>query len=172
MNREEKKQEVQELRQRFQKASLTLLADYKGLKVNEMNQLRRELRSNGAELRVIKNTLAKIAIGETDLKPLEAYFQGTIAVVTSVSDPVGPAKVLVKFQKEFEKPQIKVGFLSGNLMKSAQVEALSKLPSREELLSNLLGSMNAPAQNLVNVLSAVPRQFATVLAAVRDKKSG
>jgi len=170
VDRQEKSQAIQELKERFQKATLTLLTDYKGLKVNEMTQLRRELRENSSELKVLKNTLAKLAVQDTDLKPLEDYFEGTVAVVTSESDPVGPAKVLVKFAKEFEKPQIKVGFLSGNIMETAQVEALSRLPSREELLANLLGSMQAPAQNLVNVLAAVPRQLVTVLAAIRDQK--
>ena len=171
MNREEKNQEIKELKERFQKATLTLLTDYKGLKVNEMNQLRKELRETSAELKVLKNTLAKVAIQDTELKVLEEYFKETVAVVTSETDPVGPAKAIFKFAKEFKKPEIKVGFLDGKVMQTAEVEALSKLPSREDLLSKLLGSMQAPAQNLVNVLAALPRQLVTVLAAIRDKKS-
>jgi large subunit ribosomal protein L10 len=171
VNREEKKQAVQELKERFQKASIALLADYKGLKANEINQLRRELRKQSAQLKVLKNTLAKIAVEGTELKDLKDQFQGTVAVITSEADPVGPAKVLVQFAKEFEKPQIKMGALDGKLLSLAEIVALSKLPSREELLAKMLGSMLAPAQNLVNVLSAVPRQLVTVLAAIRDKKS-
>lgn len=171
MNREEKNQAVQDLKERFQKASITLLTNYRGLKVNEINKLRAELRQNDSELKVLKNTLARIAVDGTDMNELQSHFQGTIAVVTTEGDPAAPAKILVKFAKEFEKPEIKIGFMSGNIMKAGEIEALSKLPSREVLLANLLGSMQAPAQNMVNVLAAIPRQLATVLAAIRDKKT-
>ncbi len=171
MNREQKAQAVESLKERFQKTSVTLLAEYQGLTVSELTKLRQELRKNDAELKVLKNTLAGLAIKGTELEPLTKLFVGPTAVVTSEKDPVTPAKVLVKFAKEFEKAKIKGGFLSGKVMDAAQIETLSKLPSREEMLAKLLGSMNAPAQNLVNVMSAIPRKLATVLAAIRDKKS-
>ncbi len=171
MNREQKSQAVQEIQERFQKASITLLADYCGLNAEQMSRLRRELRENSGEIKVLKNTLAKRAIQGTEHQVLDPYFTGTIALVTSKTDPVGPAKVLVKFAKELDKPKIKAGFLSGSLLGVKDVESLSQMPSREELLAKLLGSMMAPAQNLVNVMSAVPRQLVTVLAAIRDKKS-
>jgi large subunit ribosomal protein L10 len=171
VNREEKSQSVAALKEKMQRASITLLADFKGMKVNELNDLRRELLKNSARLQVVKNTLAKIAVKDTEFKVLGEYFRETVALVTGVGDPVAPAKVLVKFAKDKETPKIKVGFLAGELMKASQVVALSKLPSREEMISMLLGSMQAPAQNWVNVLAAVPRQLVTVLAAVRDKKT-
>lgn len=171
MNREEKSQSVAELKEKMQKASITLLADFKGMKVNELNDLRRQLRASSARLQVVKNTLAKIAVKDTEFKGLAEYFRETVALVTGEGDPVAPAKVLVKFAKDKETPKIKAGFLSGEVMKGSQVEALSKLPSREEMISKLMGSMQAPAQNLVNVLAAIPRQVATVLAAIRDKKT-
>ncbi|HCU24232.1 MAG TPA: 50S ribosomal protein L10 [Deltaproteobacteria bacterium] len=171
MNREEKTQAVEALKERFQKTCVTLLADYQGLKVSELTKLRQELRKDGAELKVLKNTLAGRALQGTDMEPLSKLFIGPTAVVTSSKDPVAPAKILVKFVKEFEKAKIKGGFLSGKVMNPSEVEALSKLPSREEMLAKMLGSMQAPAQNLVNVMSAIPRQLATVLAAIRDKKA-
>lgn len=171
MNRAEKTEMIAELKDRFTKSSITLLADYKGLKVNDMNELRRKLLDSQARLMVVKNTLAKLAVEETDLKPLQDHFVGTLAVITGEGDPVGPAKALIQFAKDREKPEIKWGFMSGELMEAGQVEALSKLPSREEMLAKLLGSMQAPAQNLVNVLVAVPRQLVTVLSAIRDQKS-
>ncbi len=170
MNRQEKTQAVGEIKEKFQKANITVLADFSGLKVSEMTRLRKELRETSAELKVVKNTLARLVIKDTPMSVLEPFFQGPVAVITSETDAVGPAKVLVKFAKELEKPKIKVGFMSGNLMKEAEVITLSKLPSREELLANLLGSMLAPAQNLVNVFAAIPRKLVTVLAAVRDQK--
>ncbi|MCB1214739.1 MAG: 50S ribosomal protein L10 [Deltaproteobacteria bacterium] len=171
MNRQEKEQAISDLRTRFEKASLTLLTDYCGLKVNNINQLRAQLKEVGAEMKVVKNTLAKLVLKDTGLEALESYFAGTVAVVTTGEDPVSPAKVLVKFIKDHEKPVLKIGYLSGDLMEPKSVEALSKLPGREELLSKLLGSMQAPAQNLVNVIAAIPRQLVTVLAAVRDTKA-
>ena len=171
MNREEKAQAVEALKERFQKTSVTLLAEYQGLKVSELTKLRQELRKTNAEVKILKNTLAGLALKGTEMEPLSKLFVGPTAVVTSAKDPVTPAKVLVKFVKEFEKAKIKGGFLSGKVMTPAEIETLSKLPSREEMLAKMLGSMQAPAQNLVNVLSALPRQLATVLAAIRDKKT-
>lgn len=171
MERSEKAEAVEALKVRFQKACVTVLADYKGLKVSQMTKLRQELRQGKAELKVVKNTLAVLALQGTEMESLGQHFIGTVAVVTSETDPVAPAKILVKFAKDNEKAKIKAGFLSGKLMSSIEVEALSKLPSREEMLAKLLGSMMAPAQNLYNVITALPRQFVTVLAAVRDKKS-
>ncbi len=170
MNREEKKNAVQDLKERFQKASITILADYKGLKVNEMNELRQKLLKTSAKLQVVKNTLARLAIEGTEMKPLQEHFKGTIAVVTSEGDPVSPTKALIDFGKDREVPAVKAGFMSGEIMDHAKVEALSKLPSREEMLAKLLGSMQAPAQNMVNVFAAIPRQLVTVLAAIRDQK--
>jgi len=171
MNREEKAQAVEALKERFQKASVTLLAEYQGLTVSELTKLRQELRKTQSELKVLKNTLAGLAIKGSELEPLTKLFVGPTAVVTTESDPVAPAKVLVKFAKEFEKAKIKGGFLSGKVLGVAEIETLSKLPSREELIAKLMGSMNAPAQNLVNVMSAMPRKLVTVLAAIRDKKT-
>lgn len=171
MNRQEKESSVEELKQRFSKCAMAVLADYKGLKVNEMNQLRRALREVDAEMKVYKNTLARLALRDTEMQDLDGYFQGTVALVTTEGDPVGPAKVIIKFAKEFQKPEIKAGFVSGALMSADQIDSLSKLPTREEMLSKLIGSMSAPAQNLVNVMSAIPRQLVTVLSAIRDKKA-
>jgi len=91
--------------------------------------------------------------------------------VTSKTDPVAPAKVLMKFAKDMEKLQPKMGFLSGKVISAKEIDDLSKLPSREEMLAKILGSMMAPPQNLYNVMTAIPRKLVTVLAAVRDKKA-
>ncbi len=170
MNKPEKQKEIQELSNRFKSAGLTVLADYRGLTVDEITKLRRSLREAKAEMKVVKNTLAQIAVKDTEMAVLQEHFVGTTAAITSSGDPITPTKVLAKFAKDLEKFKIKVGFLSGKLMSSQEIEALSKLPSREEMLASLLGSMKAPVQNLVGVLSAVPRKVAYSLAAIRDKK--
>lgn len=170
MKRSEKEEAVTELAQRFKKAEFTILTDYCGLTVEQMTNLRRSLREAKADVKVVKNTLAQRALQDTEMRVLNDYFKGTVAAVTTAGDPVTPAKALVKFAKDVEKFKIRVGFLSGKLINEKEIEALSKLPSREQMLASLLGSMNAPAQNLVNVFVAMPRKLVTVLAAIRDKK--
>jgi len=171
MNKTEKNQAVEELKERFKSAAVLLLTDYKGLPVSSMTQVRQELRKNGAELKVIKNTLATLAVKGTDMEALGQHFVGTTAVVTSSSDPVTPAKILMKFAKDLEKFQVKHGYLSGKVISPSEIDSLSKLPSREEMLAKILGSLMAPTQNLYNVISAIPRKLVTVLAAVRDTKA-
>lgn len=171
MDRARKEQEVSSLKSTFDSAVVTLLAEYKGLTVTQLSDLRRSLREGSSTLKVVKNTLSKKAIEGTPLDVLDPYFVGPIALITSSEDPVSPAKALVKYAETSECLSIKAGFLDGKLLDEKAVINLSKLPGREELLSKLVGSMSAPAQNLVNVLAAVPRQLATVLSAIADQKS-
>jgi len=172
MKKQEKELEVKNLKEKFNKANMAILTEYIGMSVEEMTAFRKSLREVNAEVKVVKNTLARIASEDTELKILKDYFVGTNALITITGDdPVAPAKALVEIAKKIEKLKIKSGVLSGKLIAAADIEALSKLPSREQMLSSLLGSMNAPAQNLVNVFAAIPRQLVTVLAAVRDQKT-
>lgn len=171
MNRQGKADLIENLKSRFQNASVALLTDFQGLKVSDITRLRKDLRQNQSELKVLKNTLAALALKGTEMENLDKFFVGPTAVVTTSGDPIEPTKILVKFFKDFDKTKIKAGYLSGKILTSAEIDTLSKLPSREEMLAKILGSMQAPAQNLVNVMSAVPRQLVTVLAAIRDKKS-
>ena len=170
MERAEKVQEVEALKKNFSSANLTLLAEYQGLTVANLTRLRVDLRKNNAHVKIAKNTLSKRAIAGTELDVLKPYFEGSVMVVFAQEDPILPAKALVKFSEEFEKFKIKAGVLEGKLLVPRDIEGLSKLPSREELLAKMLGSLQSPAQKLVNVLSALPRQVVTVLAAIRDKK--
>jgi len=171
MNRAEKATEIENLKTRFVNAQLTILADYKGLSVSEMTDLRRQLRENEAVIKVVKNRLAKLALKDTPASEVFAkHLVGTTAVATSDTDPAGSAKVLTKFAKDNDKLKIKVGYLDGKELDEQALKALASLPSKEELIGQLLGSMNAPASNLVSVLAQIPRQLVTVLAAVRDQK--
>ena len=170
MKRSVKEEEVRELKERFQKAELMILTDYCGLTAGQMTDLRRSMREAKADLKVVKNTLAQLAVKDSEWSPLADHFKGTVAAITAAADPVGPSKALTKFAKEVEKLKIKVGLLAGKLIQPSEIEALSKLPSREQMIATLLGSMKAPAQNLVGVLAAVPRKLVCALAAIRDKK--
>ncbi len=170
MIRQEKGNEIELLKKKMISSSIAILSDNNGLTVADITKLRVQLRKENASLKVSKNTLAKKAIVGTTHETLAPYFKGPTMLVTTEHDPVQSAKVLVKFAEDNEKFTLKAGFLDGKLMSVKELVSLSKLPSREELLAKLLGSMQAPAQNLVNVLAAIPRQLVTVLAAIRDKK--
>lgn len=170
MDRNQKGAEVVALKERFAKVQLAILADYQGLKVNDINQLRLRLREKGACLKVVKNRIAKIALKGTAFEAFAEHFEGTSAIATTETDPSGPAKVLVDFVKEFETVQIKAASMAGKTLSKQDIVALANLPSKEELLAKLMGSMMAPARNWVSVLAQIPRQLVNVLAAVRDQK--
>jgi len=170
MNRAEKSTEIESLKARFSKSLMTILADYKGLSVASLTDLRNNLRQRDSSFKVVKNRLAKIAIQDTPAKVLDEHFVGTTAVATTETDPAGPAKVIVDFAKENESLKIKAGYLDGKLIDLNEIKALANLPAKEELIAKLMGSMLAPASNLVSVLVQIPRQLVNVLSAIKDQK--
>ncbi len=170
MNRQSKEAQVAELAEKLKAAKATFLADYRGLNVEQANDLRNKLRAAGVEYRVAKNTLLRIAAQNTDAACLDEHLVGPTAIALAIDDPVAPAKALVEFAKAHDKFELKVGLLDGKLLSSADIKALSDLPSREELLAKMLGSMSAPASNFVCVLAAIPRSLVQVLSAIKDQK--
>lgn len=170
MNRDDKATLVSELNDSFNRSEFVVVADYCGLKVSELQQLRIELRKCDSEIRVAKNTLLKRAVADTGNAVLGDDFTGTTAVVMAYSDPVEPAKVVAKFAEDHDKFQIRSAALEGEKLTVDGVVALSKLPSKEALLGQLLSVMNAVPTGLVQVLSGVPRTFVYALQAVKDQK--
>lgn len=170
MNRTQKAAEVESLKSQFSSAIVTILADYKGLSVESITDLRGKLRERDASFKVVKNRLAKIAIKDSPIEELNEFFVGTTAIAVSETDPAGPAKVLIDFAKDNEELKIKAGFLDGKSLDSSAIKALAELPSKDELIAKMLGSLQAPATNLVSVLSQIPRQLVTVLSAIKDQK--
>lgn len=170
MNRAQKTQEIESLKNRFANSQLTILAGYKGLTVAQMTELRNKLRASQSAFKVVKNRLAKIAVEGSNHADLKDHFKDTVAVATSEADPTAPAKILVEFAKQNEKLEIKAALLDGKILTNAEVKALADMPSKEELIAKLMGSMQAPAQNLVGVLSQIPRQVVQVLSAVKAQK--
>ncbi len=173
MTRKEKEKEVAWLREQFQSVTALFLVDFQGLTVAEMGMLRSELRKSGAGFKVFKNTLARIAYQDTDVAVVAEDVVGPRAGAWTHTDDNVPAmaKVLVDFAKTHPKFGLKSGVLKGKMVDPSQLETLSKLPSREELLGTLLGTMMAPVSAFVNTLAAVPRSFLTVLKAIEDQKS-
>lgn len=167
---DEKKVLVENIHQKLQKAVIVILADYKGMNVEAINDLRRKLKEAGVEYRVVKNTILRRASENTDKAAVVDYYKGPTAVVLGYDDPVAPARILSEFAKNNDKIEIKAGAMKGSLLKADKIIALSKLPSREILLSQLLSVMIGVPTSLVRVLNAVPGQMVNVLSAIRDKK--
>lgn len=172
MKKEAKSQVVSEMAEKLANCQAAFLADYRGLTVEQVDKLRGELRKVGVEYRVVKNTLLRLASKGTDTECLDEYLQGPNAIALVEGDPVAPAKVLTEFAKANKAFEVRAAQLNGKLLRLEEVEALAELPSKEELLGKMLGSLNAPVSNFVGVLAAVPRTFVQVLAAIQQQKEG
>jgi large subunit ribosomal protein L10 len=170
LNRDEKATIVSELNDSFNRAKFAVVADYCGLKVSELQQIRIELRNCDSEIRIAKNTLLKRAAADTDNAALSDDFTGTTAVVMAYSDPVAPAKVLAKFAEDHKKFEIRSAALDGEKLGVDGVVALSKLPTKEVLLGQFLSVLNGVPTGLVQVLSGVPRTFGYALNALKEQK--
>lgn len=166
---EDKKAVVERVSNVLSDAQTAIVAEYRGLTVEKMTSLRREAREAGVYLQVVKNTLARRAIKGSDFECLDEHFLGPLALAAS-EDPVAAAKVLSKFEKANDAFSIKVGAMSGNLLSLEEINALAKLPGREELLATLLGTMQAPITKFVQTLNEIPSKFVRTLSAVRDAK--
>ena len=170
LNRQEKAVVIEEVSAEVAKAQSIVIAEYRGLDVASVTVLRKTARESGVYLRVLKNSLARRAVAGTAFEPLAEQLTGPLIYGIS-ADPVAAAKVLAGFAKSNDKLVIKAGALPNNLLNQEGVKALATMPSREELLSKLLGTMQAPIAQFVRTLNEVPTKFARGLAAVRDQKA-
>ena len=170
MDRKTKEQVAAELHEKLKAAKLTVLAGYSGMDVEKMTALRNSLRKTDTELRVIKNTLFRIASKDTSVNILDKHLKGPLVMALNCGDIVEPSKILVEFAKKNAELEIKLGVLDGKLLTKDQISALAELPSREVLIAKLLSVMVGAQTSLVSVLSAVPRGLVNVLDAYRKKK--
>ena len=166
---EQKQAMVSEVAAKLQGAQSVIVAEYRGLNVERVTQLRSKARKSGVWLRVLKNTLARRAVKGTPFEKLSDQMVGPLMYGIS-QDPVAGAKVLSEFAKENELFVIKAGAMPNAVMSAQDIKALSQLPSREELLAKLLGTMQAPVTKLVRTMNEVPSKFVRTLAAYRDSK--
>ena len=161
---------IEDLLQRVNASPFLFVVDYTGLKVDKFAELRKRLSGCDAEIHVFKNTLVKKAAERAGYPgDLGASLTGQTAVVTGAKDVCAAAKILKNFTAEFTKPQVKAGVLDGNYLDTAAIQALADLPSREVLLAQLLGVLQAPASKLVRVLNEPGASLARVLQAKADK---
>jgi large subunit ribosomal protein L10 len=172
LKKEDKEKQVAWLREQFQEAKALFLTDFQGLSVAETNQLRSALRSQGASFKVLKNTLVRLAYKDTDIAVVGEDLKGPRAAAWIGAEDSVPviAKVLIDFAKTHPNLKLVRGVLKGRLVDPSDMETLSRLPSREELLARLLGTFMAPVSAFVGTLAAVPRSFLTVLKAIEDQK--
>ena len=169
LNIEQKKAVVAEVAEQLQGAEAAILTEYRGLSVAQMTELRGKARQSQIYLRVVKNTLTRRAIEGSKYECLRDQLSGPLALAVA-KDPVAVAKLLADFAKDNEMLKVRAGAMGGKLMSLEQVEALAKLPSREQLLATLVGTLQAPITKLVRPLNEVPAKFVRTLAAVRDAK--
>lgn len=169
LNLDEKKAVVAEVSAQVAKAQAIVIAEYRGLGVGNMTKLRAKARESGIYFRVLKNSLARRAINGTPFTGLSDHMVGPLAYGIG-SDPVAAAKVLHEFSKGNDKFVIKAGAMPNLVMSSKDIASLAALPSRDELLSRLLGTMQAPIANFARTLNEVPARFVRGLAAIRDQK--
>lgn len=169
-NLESKKQAVQEIQSRLQDASLIVFTDYRGLNVGEMNELRGKFKTVGAEYKVLKNTLTRFALNNTGLEELIPYTEGPNAILFTSGEPVEPAKILFDFAKTHKNLEVKAGLLEGKVIGVDQIKGLSTLPSREVLVAQVLGGLQAPLYGFAYVLQANLSGLVRALDAIREQK--
>ena len=173
MNRTQKESFVAELRERINRAPVVYLTDFTGLDVKSITKLRRSLRASGAEYVVVKNRLARLAFGETELPNIFDDMTGPTGMVLGYEDVVAPAKALTDFAKEHDKkPAFKLGILENKVIQPEQIDRLAKLPPREQLLSELAGAFQAPMAMLATALEAKLQEMAGLIDALREKRQG
>ena len=162
--KEEKAKVIEELEEEFGKSNVGILIDYRGLPTPEMNTLRRKLQESGANCRVVKNTLARFAAEKTGKQAVIGSLKGPMAIAFGYGDASGTARIVTEYVRD-SKVTVTVtgGFLGDRLITAKDVETLSTLPSREVLISRVLGQMNAPITNLASALASPIRGFMNVL---------
>jgi len=168
---EEKKQMVAELVEKIKNASSGVLVNYQGINVEQDTKMRTELREAGVDYFVFKNTLARLAVKECGFDELLPVLEKMTAIAISENDPVAPAKILAAYADKIETFNVKAGFVDGTVIDVKGVNQLATLPSKEQLIAKVLGSLQSPIYGLVNVLNGNLRGLACVLQAIHDKKA-
>ncbi|WP_068457188.1 50S ribosomal protein L10 [Aedoeadaptatus pacaensis] len=161
---------VNEIKEKIEQSQSIILVNNHGLTVEEVTKLRKELREHGVDYKVYKNTMLKRAFDATGNEAANDLLVGPTVVAFGIEDAVQPAKILNDFAEDNDRLEIKGGLLDGRVVSVDEVKALAKLPSREVLIAQLLGGLNAPIQGLATVLSGNIRGLAVALNQIREKK--
>jgi large subunit ribosomal protein L10 len=170
VNRTEKDSFINEIREELKEVDKAFLFDYRGLTVEQVNILRREIRNIDSRYRVVKNNLVKLAIKDAPIEPLSEYLIGPTAMAWTENDPVLLAKKILDFAKTNQALEFKAGFVGGRIINSIEFKSLSSLPSKEELLSKLLFLLNYPISGFVTSLNEIMAKFVRILSEVKKIK--
>ena len=171
LTRIRKEEMVKNLKEKFLNSEGIFVTSFKGFTVAESNEIRKLIRKKGGEFRVVKNTLIRLASQETPVQPINEYIEGPTALVIAYKDPVEIAKVLNKFVKDHPSLKLRGFVIQGKGFEASAIEELVKLPPKEVLLAQVLGTLQAPIANFIGVLSAIIRNFLYVLKAIEEKKA-
>lgn len=171
MERQKKHTLVSELHQEFTGVRNAVLVDFRGLKVSQIDDLRRKIRQSNSRYRVIKNTLARRALEKTPLESLCSHLEGVTGMAWNANDPVSLAKALVDFQKSHDAFKLKAGVVEGSAVAVTAIKGIAAIPGRAELLSRLLFLLKSPGQRVASILNAPVRNTALVLGQVARKKA-
>ena len=169
MNKEAKKNYIEEMKKIFSSNESIMITHYQGLNVVQLDELRKDLRENGILFKITKNRITKIAIKETPVKDLEKFFTGPTAAAIS-SDPFMSARILSKFAKKNDSLKIVAGFMEGKVIDQAEVAKIASLPTLNEARANIIGILNASAQKIVGILLAQSKKMANLAPAEEIKK--
>ncbi len=169
MNKESKKNYIEEMKKNFESNESVMIAQYQGLNVVELDELRKELRENGILFKITKNRITKLAIKDSPVKDLEKFFTGPTATAMS-SDAITTAKILTKFAKSHKKLKIIAGFMDGKVLDEKEVAIIATLPSLEEARAKIVGILVSPAQKLISILLA-PGSKIAILARAKSLKN-
>ncbi|NWF98942.1 MAG: 50S ribosomal protein L10 [Nitrospirae bacterium] len=171
LNRTEKEQVIQELKNDFSRAKAVVFTDYRGMTVAELSDLRKLLREGNFEYKIVKNTLARIASEGTSLSIAKDSFKGPVGIAISYDDPVLALKKVLEFSKKNDKLKVNAGIVEGSLCEASDLKAVSELPSRQVLLSMMAGVFQAPLSKFASLLQASVSRFAYAVEALKTKKS-
>lgn len=170
MRREQKIELAKGVAEEIKNAEGFIIASYKGLNFSQMDTIRRSIKANGNDFRVIKNTLLKKALISCDINEMDAHLVESTSLVIVRKDFAAAAKAVKEHSKSFQNFEVKAGYMENAPLQAADVMRIADLPSREQLLAQMLSTMNAPVQNFVSVLANIPRSFLNVLNAIKDQK--
>lgn len=169
---QEKVKNIVEFEDLINGSNSIFLADFSGLDVKKMNTLRDKFHQNSVEIRVIKNTLAKIALHNAGIQDLDSFLNGQNAFAFGHDDPAAPARILFDFAKEYDTPKIRGGIFEGRLIGPDKINVIRNLPSKEQILAQIVSQIQAPVSTFIGVLNEILRSFVGVIDAVIEKKSG
>lgn len=161
---------VDEIKEKIESAQSIVLINYRGLTVEEATDLRNKFREAGVDYKVYKNTMARRAFQDLGFDGMDDHLKGPNALAFGMEDLAAPAKIAIDYAKDHKVLEVKAGFIDGQVLDTDQVKAIAKLPSKEVLIAQVLGGLNAPIQGLANVLNGNIKGLATVIKAIADKK--